>query len=163
MLTRSANTYRIKQHWFVEANSHRFWLSPMAELLLTAYWNDSNIATDNIMGQINQYFHYHRIIPSRFALRFIDIRAMLRKMNLFWRLARSSTLFARSSTNNIVIAIIAFSAIDRATGSSHCGWQYTTSYDDSTESGLLSACSSTAEQLRKKHPHCKWKWQLLSK
>ena len=157
LLTRSANTYRIKQHWFVEANSHRFWLSPMAELLLTAYWNDSNIATDNIMGQINQYFHYHRIIPSRFALRFIDIRAMLK--NEF--ILKVSPVEYAICQEALPTTSLSQSSLFRLL----TGQRVAHTADDNTQRPMttrqkvawLSACSSTAEQLRKKHPHCKWR------
>ena len=150
LLTRSANTYRIKQHWFVEANSHRFWLSPMAELLLTAYWNDSNIATDNIMGQINQYFHYHRIIPSRFALRFIDIRAMLK--NEF--ILKVSPVEYAICQEALPTTSLSQSSLFRLL----TGQRVAHTADDNTQRPMttrqkvawLSACSSTAEQLRKK-------------
>jgi hypothetical protein len=150
LLTRSANTYRIKQHWFVEANSHRFWLSPMAELLLTAYWNDSNIATDNIMGQINQYFHYHRIIPSRFALRFIDIRAMLK--NEF--ILKVSPVEYAICQEALPTTSLSQSSLFRLL----TGQRVAHTADDNTQRPMttrqkvawLSACSSSAEQLRKK-------------
>ncbi len=78
LLSQKSVTYRIKQHWFVETNSQRYWLSPKAELLLTAYWNDESAIKVNVMASVNTLLYQHRLIPSYYSLRFVDLRSILK-------------------------------------------------------------------------------------
>ncbi|WP_217533683.1 tyrosine-type recombinase/integrase [Vibrio metschnikovii] len=75
LLSKKSTCYRIGEHWLVETKGQRYWLSPMAELLLTAYWNDSSKVTINVMSEINKLLHDHRIVPRIYSLRFVDLRS----------------------------------------------------------------------------------------
>jgi integrase len=70
--------YRIAHHWFVELSDKRYWLSPMAELLLTAYWNDKTPDKNSMMTSVNTLLHEHRLLPETYSLMFIDLRAILK-------------------------------------------------------------------------------------
>ncbi|RQW61090.1 tyrosine-type recombinase/integrase [Vibrio viridaestus] len=78
LLSQKGITYRIGPDWFVETNSQRYWLSPKAELLLTAYWNNESAAKINIMASVNTLLYQYRLIPNSFQLRFIDLRSILK-------------------------------------------------------------------------------------
>ena len=150
LLDKKVITYRINQHWFVEVKSRRYWLSPMAELLLTAYWNDNQVTTENIMKKVNQYFHGHRIIPSRFTLCFIDIRSMMKNEFILTcsaieysicQAALPTTSLSQSSLFRLLTGQrVAHTADDNSqrptTIRQRVAW--------------LSACSTSAEKLRKK-------------
>ena len=150
LLDKSSDIYRINQHWFIDSKFRRYWLSPMAELLLIAYWNDNQVATKNIMGQVNQYFHDHRIMPSRFIMRFGDIRAMMKNEFILTLSAIEfsicqSTLRTTSLPQSSLYRLLS-------------GLKVAQIEDDYTQRTMttrqkvawLSACSSSAEQLRKK-------------
>ena len=150
LLDKSSDTYRINQHWFVDSKFRRYCLSPMAELLLTAYWNDSNIATDNIMGQLNQYFHHHRVIPSRFFLSFADICAMMKNEFILTLSAIEYSICQGTSRTTSLPQSSLYRLLS--------GLKVAQAADDYTQRPMttrqkvawLSACSSSAEQLRKK-------------
>jgi len=75
LLTKKSTFYRIGEHWLVETKGQRYWLSPMAELFLTAYWNDSSKVRINVMSEINALLHAHRLLPRIYNLRFVDLRS----------------------------------------------------------------------------------------
>lgn len=78
LLSKKNTSYRIGQHWFVETKNQRYWLSPMAELLLTAYWNDKSAIKVNVMASVNTLLYQHRLIPNNYSLRFVDLRSILK-------------------------------------------------------------------------------------
>jgi integrase len=78
LLERNCTTYRIAEHWLVETKNRRVWISPMGELLLTAYWNDEEGQSINIMKPINRLLHSHRLLPSGYSLAFHHLRSMMK-------------------------------------------------------------------------------------
>ncbi|WP_417763598.1 hypothetical protein [Shewanella sp.] len=78
ILSRTSKIYRIDQNWFVETEKRRYWLSPKAELLLTAFWSNSGSDKFDTTKDINKFFHDFRIVPNTFNLKFIQIRSMMK-------------------------------------------------------------------------------------
>lgn len=78
LLSKKSTSYRIGEHWLLETKGQRYWLSPKAELLLTAYWNDNSEVTINVMSEVNYLLHEHRLLPRIYSLRFVDLRSALK-------------------------------------------------------------------------------------
>lgn len=78
LLERNCTTYRIAEHWLAETKRRRVWISPMGELLLTAYWNDEKGKSINIIKQVNRLLHSQRLLPSDYSLSFHHLRSMMK-------------------------------------------------------------------------------------
>ncbi len=152
LLNRKCLTYRIKQHWFFDTNKQRYWLSPKAELLLTAYWQKSVALPKNITSSINRLFHQHRLIPVRYALKLPDLYAMAKnefilKVSPVEYSICHMTLPTTSLSQDSLYRIITGQRVANRIQSSEAPHQ---TMPIRQKSAWLSACSNSAPKLRKK-------------
>lgn len=152
ILAKECNFYRVKNHWFVELNNQRYWLSSMAELLLTAHWNASPTTKVDVMGEVNKQLYKNRLLPFNYTLSFIDLRAFLK--NEF--ILTSSPIEYSVCQGAFRTTSISQISLFRLVSGQRVRQDITK--EDEKKSGMtvrqkvawLSACANSAQQLRKK-------------
>ncbi|MBF4237368.1 hypothetical protein, partial [Vibrio anguillarum] len=152
ILAKECNFYRVKNHWFVELNNQRYWLSSMAELLLTAHWNASPTTKVDVMGEMNKQLYKNRLLPFNYTLSFIDLRAFLKNEFILTSSPIEYSVCQGAFRTTSISQISLFRLV-----SGQRVRQDITKEDDK-KSGItvrqkvawLSACANSAQQLRKK-------------
>lgn len=152
LLSNECFTYRIENHWFIEFKHQRYWLSSTAELLLTAYWNDTSISNTSIMIEVNKLLHKKRLLPNNYSIRFNDLKSMLRSEFILNTSASEYSICQAT----LPTTSVSQNALFRLLCAQRVAHNATTVIDNQQEMPVrqkvawLSACSNSAVNLRKK-------------
>ncbi|ENM5895541.1 tyrosine-type recombinase/integrase [Vibrio mimicus] len=152
ILSRECDIYKIQDHWFIELNNRRYWLSPMAETLLTAYWSVNVAAKVDLMKKVNDKLYKNRLLPFNYSLKFIDLRSFLKNEFILTVSPVEYTLCQTALPTTSIPQLSLFRLISgqRVLQEPNKDENKQRKMTIRQKVAWLSACASSAEKLRKK-------------